>query len=506
MKHILFMMFIVLLVVSGVSPVRAKSTSQPDFATIDSFIEKEMAATHLPGLALAIVHDDQVVYLKGYGTSDQAGTPVTPRTPFMLASLSKSFTALAAMQLVEAGKIDLDAPVQTYLPWFRVADEKASAEITVRNLLNHTSGLPGSAAMQFFAGDSDMETQVRALANVELDRPVGESYEYANPSYAVLAMIVQQVSGQPFQQYVQEYIFSPLQMTNTFTSKEEALQQGLATGYTYALNIPIALDVPYNRGGIAYCCIISSAEDLSHYLIAQMNGGRYAGKSILSAQGIDAMHAPAVREDRPERYYGMAWETRPINGIPVVMHTGEGPGWQTNLIMLPNGWAVAVLANGYNFVDASFGADRLRGIARGVVSLIAGRTPPPAASGAGAYVFHGALAVIVLVQLAGMSYSIRYIRRWQKGERLPRGTIRRLAVIALPLVVNLLWAGLVFFEVPNLLMPYDLMKLLVPALAYTLILSGLVALGWSMVRTAMMVQAFRNERGVPLPVRRAEVL
>jgi hypothetical protein len=221
---------------------------------------------------------------------------------------------------------------------------------------------------------------------------------------------------------------------------------------------------------------------------------------------MDAMHAPTVQEDRPERYYGMAWETRPINGIPVVMHTGEGPGWQTNLIMMPNGWGIAVLENGYNFVDSNFGADRMRGIARGVVSLVAGQTPPPASSGTGAYVFHGVLLVIVLVQLAGMSYSVKAIQRWQKRERLPKGTIRRLAVIALPLIVNLLWAGLVFFRVPNALMPYPLTKVMLPALAYTLIISGLVALSWSVVRTVMVVRAFGSKQEVPLSVRSAEVL
>src|SRR5262249_42797706 len=116
-----------------------------DFKVVDDYITARMETSHIPGLSVAIVDGDQIVYLKGYGQADASGRPVTPQTPFIIGSISKTFTALAAMQLVESGKIELDAPVQRYLPWFRVADPVASARITVGNLLNHTSGLPQKA-------------------------------------------------------------------------------------------------------------------------------------------------------------------------------------------------------------------------------------------------------------------------------------------------------------------------------------------------------------------------
>ncbi len=109
---------------------------------IDAYIQARMQAAHIPGLALGVVRGTEVVYLKGYGIAGPDGRSVTPQTPFILGSTSKSFTALAIMHLVEAGKINLDAPVTNYLPWFRTADEAASARITVRNLLNQNSGLP----------------------------------------------------------------------------------------------------------------------------------------------------------------------------------------------------------------------------------------------------------------------------------------------------------------------------------------------------------------------------
>jgi CubicO group peptidase (beta-lactamase class C family) len=109
------------------TPAANRADAGPNFAEIESFVQDEMAAQRIPGLALGIVEGDRIAYVRGFGTADDSGSDVTPRTPFIIGSVSKSVTALAVMQLVEANKIELDAPVQRYLPWFRVADEKASA-------------------------------------------------------------------------------------------------------------------------------------------------------------------------------------------------------------------------------------------------------------------------------------------------------------------------------------------------------------------------------------------
>ena len=101
-----------------------------------------MHRLHIPGASLAIIEGDRIVHMRGFGQARPGGETPTPQTPFFIGSLTKSITALAVMQLVEAGKVELDAPVQRYLPWFRVADPEASAQMTVRHLLNQTSGLP----------------------------------------------------------------------------------------------------------------------------------------------------------------------------------------------------------------------------------------------------------------------------------------------------------------------------------------------------------------------------
>ena len=166
-----------------------------------------MAAQRIPGLALGIVKDDRIAYLRGFGKADDSGRAVTPQTPFIIGSLSKSFTALAIMQLVEAGKVELDAPVQRYLPWFRVADEEASARITVRHLLNHTSGLSTKTGRSYQGNgdtsDAALEKAVRKLSSAELTAPVGETYQYSTINYSVLGLIVQTVAGRSYESYVQ---------------------------------------------------------------------------------------------------------------------------------------------------------------------------------------------------------------------------------------------------------------------------------------------------------------
>lgn len=170
----------------GVSRSFAK-TGLTDFEEVDAYIGAKMEELDIPGAALVIVQGDQMVHLKAFGVADADGRPVTPQAPFFTGSTGKSITALAIMQLVEAGRIELDAPVQTYLPWFRIADGSASETITVRQLLNQTSGLPRSIGQEQLSNtdlsDSAIENSVRALAEVDLIAPPGERYEYSNAKY-----------------------------------------------------------------------------------------------------------------------------------------------------------------------------------------------------------------------------------------------------------------------------------------------------------------------------------
>jgi CubicO group peptidase (beta-lactamase class C family) len=147
------------------------SSNKTGYEAVDEYVTARMRSDRIPGVALAIVKGDRIVYLQGYGRADQSGRRVTPQTPFIIGSVTKPMTALAVMQLVEAGKVELDAPVRRYIPWFRVADPKASAEITVRMLIDQTSGLPQDVTIVTWTWPDEpdaIERHVRLLANARL--------------------------------------------------------------------------------------------------------------------------------------------------------------------------------------------------------------------------------------------------------------------------------------------------------------------------------------------------
>ena len=250
------------------------------FTAVDAYVEAQMRRLHIPGASLAVVEGERIMHLRGFGRARPGGEPPAPQTPFFIGSLTKSFTALAVMQFVEAGKLALDAPVRRYLPWFRVADRRASAKMTVRHLLNQTSGLPslpGEILLTDFDDRPDAtERQARALRTLKLSHPVGKVCEYSNLNYNLLGLVVEAVSGESYADAIRKHIFAPLEMRHSFTSKAEAQAGRLAMGHRHWFGFPVpAPDLPVPRGSLPSGQLISCAEDMAHYLIAHLNGGHY---------------------------------------------------------------------------------------------------------------------------------------------------------------------------------------------------------------------------------------
>jgi len=314
----------------------------PDVAAIDAYVEQEMRADRVPGVALAIVHGNQIVHTRGFGR-DGRGNPVTPQTAFILGSMSKSFTALAIMQLVEQGKLILDVPAQRYLPWFRVADPGASARITVRHLLNHTSGIP-TKAPHADVEPLTIEAHVRALATVAPRHAPGEVYEYASPNYLVLGAIIEQVTGQPFAAYVERSVFAPLDMQHSFTSQTAALQATMARGHRYWFGFPRPAVLGYEADRMPTAALISSAEDLAHFLLAQLNGGRYGRHALLSPESVVEMQRPVIRSEGFS--YAMGWRVSEMHGATAIHHGGVVSHFRGKMVFLPRErWGVVVLTN-----------------------------------------------------------------------------------------------------------------------------------------------------------------
>ena len=257
-----------------------------DMSTLNTFLEDKRCTLRLPGLAVAVVQDNRIVYLRGLGAA-APGRAMTLQMPLIVGSLSKSFTALAVMQLVEQGQINLDAPVQQYIPWFRVDDPDASARITLRHLLTHTSGISRYAGRELLAGRGGnmIEQSVRELCGLRLSKSVGSAFQYSNTNYLIAGLVVEMVSGQPFGLYVQQHIFNSLDMRHSYVTEQAALLGGLACGHRWWFGVPLPYRAPYLDDALPAAFVAASAEDMGRYALALLSGGTLDGVSVLSPAG-----------------------------------------------------------------------------------------------------------------------------------------------------------------------------------------------------------------------------
>jgi CubicO group peptidase (beta-lactamase class C family) len=478
-------------------PASAKQVTKSDsYDAIDAYIEGQMRRLNIPGASLAIVAGDQIVHLRGFGRARPGGEAPTPQTPFFIGSLTKSFTALAVMQLVEAGKVELDAPVQRYLPWFRVADPQASAQMTVRHLLNQTSGLPllpSEAALADFDDRPDAtERQVRALSTLQLTRPVGSKFEYCNTNYNVLGLIVEAAGGRSYTDYIQQYIFDPLEMRHSHTSKAAAQRDGLAVGYRYWFGFPIPvpnLSIP--SGSLPSGQVISSAEDMAHYLIAHLNGGRYCGKQILSGAGIDELTRGAAEINEMGSSlgsYGMGWISQQTGRSRIVWHSGIVPDFGAFMALVPEQKTGMVLLFNANHAMMKMTYDE---VGMNAAQRLAGERPARTIFGALHWGMR-AMLLIPLFQIAGVLATLRLIRRWRADpeQRPSRGRMWRQHIM-LPLIPNLL-AALTLVPVMSKMRGW--VRLFMPDFAWIAWISGGFAVIWAFLRTGLILRALRIPR------------
>jgi len=485
------------LVLAPVSALQNTNVDPTAFPQIDNYILSEMADLHIPGISIAIVQGSQIVHLKSFGIADPSGRPLTPQTPMLIGSLTKSFTALAIMQLVESGKIDLDTPAQHYLPWFfilplpetdyldmdRIPDSNASSRITIRQMLNQTSGISRSTGEKMIMdgdiSDSAIEHYVRVLAAERMHHAAGAGFEYSNANYVTLGMIIQAVSGMSYEAYVQEHIFKPLEMNNSFTSQLEAQQHGMSAGYRQWFGFPIlASDLPYPRGSMPAGYLISSSEDLAHYMIAQMNAGQYKDVSIVSPQAIETLHAPAVPaapqgyHRQPSGYYGMGWYVMEMNNIPVLVHDGDTPNFHADMILIPaSEWGIVLLVN----TNTVLLGDGIRNLSAGVANILMGQKPPRAEPDIkiySLYIFFMGFLGFEFFKLGRFMFTVR-----RQNQRNKFASASRFKQIVLPLLIGLIVALWMFISMPLMFkVPWQVMIRNQPDLAWVVLLGGLLTL------------------------------
>ena len=426
-------------------------------------VEQYIAATRyqlgIPGLVVAIVQGHKVVYQRGLGHTVPRRS-VTPQTPFVLGSLSKSFTALAIMQLAESGKLDLDTPVQQYLPWFTLRDRVASAHITLRHLLTHTSGLPRAAGREHLLGTGFHTAQhaVYELQYIRLVHPVGSVFEYSNLNYLILGVIIETVSQEPYKRYIQHHIYQPLHMQHSYTSSVAAASDHeMASGYQWWFGIPRVAPAPYVSTAIASAFLISCAEDMGRYLLAYLDAGASNG-SLLSPQSFAQMFKQQVPIPGRDASYGLGWRIERIGEELLYRHGGEVSNFRADMVMLPaHKLGVVVLANCNNGMVAQLGLDQ---IALNVVRLLLGQPlPRKMLTFCGFYALVDILVVVIsLLQVGSLVQLLRSLLLHRRPTRVSAGSLLALfgdvigSVVLLwrlPKWADMSWRGL-FRYVPDI--------------------------------------------------------
>ena len=327
---------------------------------LDTWMDAAQAYGGIPGASLAVVHDQELVWARGFGFAHvEAEEPATPSTVYSVCSISKLFTAVGVLQLRDRGQVDLDDPVAKHLEWFRIRDEFAEAgAVTVEGLLTHTSGLPREAKAPYWTGpDYPFPTHdeiVATLPTQSMLYPPRTYYQYSNLALTLAGEIVAAASGQAYDDYIRANILDPLGMTSTFTDHQDRFRGNrLASGYTARGRDGRRHPVPdYRVRGVSPAAgFISTVEDLARFASWQfrvLDGD----DALLDRNTLREMHRVHWLEPDGETTYGLGFSVWKSDGDTFVGHGGSCPGYRSHLLLRPQDRvATAFAANGQG-VDA----------------------------------------------------------------------------------------------------------------------------------------------------------
>lgn len=329
-------------------------------AKIDAIVRQAMTANPIPGFQMCVVKDGAVVYNKGFGLADiAAGRPMTPQSVMILASISKSMTAMAVLRLVEQGKIDLDARVTDYLPYFTMADPRYK-DITVRMLLSHRSGMPDTPVYWEEPLEptlNPLEQAVRDLSDKQLLFAPGADWSYSSYGYSALGAIIAALTGKQYELYMQEEWLTPLGMTHsTFVLGDVDPAQRVAIYGTDDQGNAAPTTSACDERDAPACTLASSCDDLAKWAEFLLNKGEVNGVRLLQPATIDAMWTRLSGTpwyDALGDYYGpllegygLGWYVGEKDGHRSVGHAGGIGGANTQLQLAPDeGLAAIAMSN-----------------------------------------------------------------------------------------------------------------------------------------------------------------
>jgi len=308
-----------------------------DPAAIERVALDELKSTNTPGAAVAVISGDRVIFTHGYGTSDvETGAPVSPDMLFRLGSTTKMFTAAALVGLAVEGKVDLDAPVGSYIKGL----DPAIARLTANQLLSHTSGLHDEAPMFGSHDESALGDGIHKWKADFLFAPPGRIYSYSNPGFWLAGYLAETVAGRPYADVIEERVFQPLGMHRSTLRPTMAMTWPLAQGHEFEEGIErVIRPAADNAAGWPAGSIFSSATELARFAIAFMNGG-------LPRQVVALMSKPHAKIPGSEDNYGYGLRLSDGQGVHWVEHGGSRSGYGSTIRMAPDRkFAVIIVAN-----------------------------------------------------------------------------------------------------------------------------------------------------------------
>ncbi len=316
----------------------------------DAYMAKVLKDWNAPGIAVGVVSGDKLVFAKGFGYRDYGQKlPYTPATLQQIASNTKLFTAIAAGLLVEEGKLTWDKPVKEAVPTIRFYNNELDNTVTLRDMLSHRTGITRHDTI-WYNSDDTRQQLFDKLRYLEPQAALRQTYLYNNLMYAAVGRIIELQSGRSWEDFVRERIFKPLDMTSTVFSIADMLKQAEpGVPYTEKRDSFELYKIPYYEdiGGVGPCgAIISNVQDISHWLIALMNDGKYNGKQVLPPAVLKATLEPAIAlpntaaEARGfwevlNAAYGMGRETASYRGHLLTFHGGDLPGFHSQISFMP---------------------------------------------------------------------------------------------------------------------------------------------------------------------------
>lgn len=323
----------------------ANPKPQLELITINKIVTENMQEGLIPGLALAVIQNGEIICEKGYGFTElERQKPVTSSTLFEIGSTTKAFTGFAILKLAEEGKIDLEAPVQKYLPWFYALYNDQPTTIRLRDCLYHTSGIPSHTITNIpEAIDQDaLEQTVKLLMGINLKSIPSERFEYATINYDILGLVIQTISNQTYEAYMLSEVLHLLNLHSSFFIDQLPREYEMAMGYKIGFLYPHQFTPPRYRGNAPAAYLLTNVKDMSKWLLHQM------GRFDFSQEIVKKSHQPNIKDipDFDDAKYAAGWFIFTKDEEELIGHSGNNPNFSSFITFSPKEKSgVIVLAN-----------------------------------------------------------------------------------------------------------------------------------------------------------------